>query len=81
LDDFDQAGRDTFIGRDEFPCDEVSRANGVSSHDQNHMSRPIKLGGPPYVPAARGGLMDSRSTGASRPTPQRTLLSDPRSTR
>jgi hypothetical protein len=45
------------------------------------MSRPLKLGGPPYVPAARGGLIDPRSTGASAPPRQHSLLNDRRSTR
>ncbi|WP_293348488.1 hypothetical protein [Phenylobacterium sp.] len=45
------------------------------------MSRPLKLGGPPYVPAARGGMTDPRSTGASAPAPQRSILTDRRSTR
>jgi len=45
------------------------------------MSRPLKLGGPPYVPAARGGLSDPRSTGGSSPTVQRPTLNDRRSTR
>ena len=45
------------------------------------MSRPLKLGGPPYVPAARGGLADPRSTGASRTTAPRPTLNDRRSTR
>jgi len=45
------------------------------------MTRPTKLGGPPYVPAARGGLADPRSTGASLPPARAPLLTDRRSTR
>lgn len=45
------------------------------------MTRPVKLGGPPYTPAARGGLSDPRSTGGSSPTVQRPTLNDRRSTR
>ena len=48
------------------------------------MSRPLKLGGPPYVPAARGGLADPRSTGASNASNAsvpRPTLNDRRSTR
>jgi hypothetical protein len=46
------------------------------------MTRPMKLGGPPYLPAARGGLMDPRSTGAPSPAQgQRPSLTDRRSTR
>jgi hypothetical protein len=45
------------------------------------MTRPLKLGGPPYVPAARGGLSDPRSTGVSSPSVQRPTLMDRRSTR
>jgi hypothetical protein len=45
------------------------------------MTRPLKLGGPPYVPAARGGLSDPRSTGAASPITQRPTLMDRRSTR
>lgn len=45
------------------------------------MSRPLKLGGPPYVPSARGGLADPRSTGGSAPSVQRPTLNDRRSTR
>jgi hypothetical protein len=44
------------------------------------MSRPTKIGGPPYVPAARGGLSDPRSTGSA-PSSGRALLTDRRSTR
>jgi len=45
------------------------------------MSRPLKLGGPPYVPAAQGGLVDPRSTGGSSSAPPRPVLTDRRSTR
>jgi len=45
------------------------------------MSRPLKLGGPPYVPAARGGLADPRSTGAPSASVPRPTLNDRRSTR
>jgi len=45
------------------------------------MSRPLKLGGPPYVPAARGGLSDARSTGSSSSSVPRPTLNDRRSTR
>lgn len=45
------------------------------------MSRPLKLGGPPYVPAARGGLTDPRSTGGSGGSTPRPTLTDRRSTR
>jgi hypothetical protein len=41
----------------------------------------MKIGGPPYVPAARGGLADARSTGAPTPAIQRPTLTDRRSTR
>jgi hypothetical protein len=42
------------------------------------MSRPIR---PPYVPAARGGLADPRSTGAPAHAVAKPLLNDRRSTR
>ena len=45
------------------------------------MTRPVKLGGPPYVPAARGGLTDSRSTGSPASTATPHVLNDRRSTR
>jgi hypothetical protein len=44
------------------------------------MNRPTKIGGPPYVPAARGGLNDPRSTGSAPPR-GRPALTDARSTR
>jgi hypothetical protein len=45
------------------------------------MSRPVKPGGPPYIPAARGGLIDPRSTGGPVSSPSRSILTDRRSTR
>ena len=45
------------------------------------MSRPSRIGGPPYVPAAHGGLVDSRSTGAPGAKAPRPTLNDRRSTR
>jgi hypothetical protein len=45
------------------------------------MSRPVKFGGPPYVPAARGGLVDPRSTGGPTSSAPRPTLTDRRSTR
>jgi len=42
------------------------------------MSRPIR---PAYVPAARGGLSDPRSTGAAPDTVAKPPLNDRRSTR
>jgi hypothetical protein len=45
------------------------------------MSRPLKPGGPPYVPAARGGLVDPRSTGGPSSAAPRPALTDRRSTR
>ena len=45
------------------------------------MTRPMKIGGPPYVPAAQGGLADPRSTGSSPAPTRRPLLTDRRSTR
>jgi hypothetical protein len=45
------------------------------------MSKPIKMGGPPYVPAAQGGLSDPRSSGPSAPSTRRAMLTDRRSTR
>jgi hypothetical protein len=45
------------------------------------MTRPLKLGGPPYVPSAQGGLVDARSTGAPAGRGPRPTLTDRRSTR
>lgn len=46
------------------------------------MTRPLKLGGPPYAPAAHGGLVDARSTGGAPGTRSpRPTLTDRRSTR
>lgn len=46
------------------------------------MSRPLKPGGgPPYVPAAQGGLVDPRSTGGPPSAAPRPVLTDRRSTR
>ena len=45
------------------------------------MSRPVRPGGPPYVPAARGGLIDPRSTGAPATSTATPILNDRRSTR
>ena len=45
------------------------------------MTRPLKLGGPPYVPSAQGGLADPRSTGAPAGRAPRPTLTDRRSTR
>ena len=45
------------------------------------MNRPLKLGGAPYTPAARGGLSDSRSTGGPAGSAPRPNLTDRRSTR
>ena len=47
------------------------------------MSRPTKIGGPPYAPVAHGGLSDPRSTGGAPATssPRRPMLTDRRSTR
>ena len=45
------------------------------------MTRPLKLGGPPYTPAAHGGLVDSRSTGSPGARAPRPTLTDRRSTR
>ena len=45
------------------------------------MTRPIKMGGPPHVPAAQGGLSDPRSSGAPVPATRRPMLTDRRSTR
>ncbi len=46
------------------------------------MTRPVKLGGPPYAPAARGGLSDPRSTGSPATSAgARPMLTDRRSTR
>ncbi|WP_293904096.1 hypothetical protein [Phenylobacterium sp.] len=45
------------------------------------MTRPLKTGGPTYVPAARGSLIDSRSTGAPASAAPRPNLTDRRSTR
>lgn len=45
------------------------------------MSRPLKLGGPSYVPAGRTGLNDARSTGAASGAAPRPTLTDRRSTK
>jgi len=45
------------------------------------MTYSMKTGRPPYVPAARGGLADPRSTGSTPPSAARPLLTDRRSTR
>lgn len=45
------------------------------------MTKPVKIGGPPYVPAARGGFSDPRSTGSAPPGGDRPMLTDRRSTR
>jgi hypothetical protein len=45
------------------------------------MSRSNRPGGPRYVPAAHGGLVDSRSTGVAGSQAPRPTLNDRRSTR
>ncbi|MBL8770263.1 MAG: hypothetical protein JNK30_02685 [Phenylobacterium sp.] len=45
------------------------------------MTRSLKPGGPPYVPSARGGLVDPRSTGGPPSVAPRPVLMDRRSTR